>query len=54
MTTIKAKPTIRKKNIPKKGDLVRLTSTGRVARISNNDESEELFGVYIGNGDEST
>lgn len=51
--TIKANTTIRKKNIPKKGDFVRFTSTGRAARISNNDESEELFGVYIGNGNES-
>lgn len=45
-TSIKAKPTIRKKNIPKKGDFIRLTSTGRAAKISNYD-GNIILGVCV-------
>jgi hypothetical protein len=39
-TTIKCNPTIRKKNIPKTGDFVTLTRTGRVKKVTNGYELE--------------
>jgi hypothetical protein len=49
MKEFKALPTIRKKNVPKKGDLVAMTKSGRVKRISC--DEGDLVGIYLGDGE---